>query len=59
MKLLRGLPLSIPIDGPAVQYESHPLRAAWQHRALARLALLGVLRQRRTPALPLALARAA
>jgi signal transduction histidine kinase len=30
--LVQRLPLSIRIDGPQVQYDSHPGRSAWQHR---------------------------
>jgi signal transduction histidine kinase len=30
--LVARLPLSVRIDGPRVQYDSHPQRTAWQHR---------------------------
>jgi signal transduction histidine kinase len=30
--LARRLPLSIHIEGPTVQYDSHPQRPAWRHR---------------------------
>ena len=30
--LVQRLPLSIRIDGPQVQYDSHPQRRGWQHR---------------------------